>query len=80
MGTDEQAESDVAICLECEHITYADYEEGVKLCPLHAQAPALLAALEKLERGIRLWISEGVSEADLAQAQAVIALAKAEQS
>lgn len=43
---------------------------------LIAAAPDLLAALEALESGVRLWISRGVSDADLASARAAIAKAK----
>lgn len=45
---------------------------------LIAAAPELLAALERLESGIRLWISRGVSDEDMALARAAIAKARGE--
>ena len=40
--------------------------------PIIAAAPELLAALVKLERGIRLWMTEGVTDADMTEARAAI--------
>lgn len=45
---------------------------------LIAAAPDLLAALERLEAGVRLWISHGVSDEDMAAARAAIAKARGE--
>lgn len=45
---------------------------------LIAAAPDLLAALERLEAGVRLWISNGVSDEDMAAARAAIAKARGE--
>lgn len=45
---------------------------------LIAAAPDLLAALERLEAGIRLWMSRGVSNEDMAAARAAIAKARGE--
>lgn len=45
---------------------------------LISAAPDLLAALERLEAGIRLWISRGVSDEDMAAARAAIAKARGE--
>lgn len=45
---------------------------------LIAAAPEMLAALERLESGVRLWISRGVSDEDMAVAQAAIAKARGE--
>ena len=52
------------------------YDE--KDAALLAAAPELLAALRELERGIRLWISEGVSDEALTRAQAAIRAATGE--
>ena len=46
---------------------------------LIAAAPELLTALIKIERGVRLWMTEGVSEADMTDARAAIAKAKGAQ-
>jgi hypothetical protein len=40
-----------------------------------AAAPDLLAALERLESGIRMWMSRGVSDEDMSAARAAVAKA-----
>jgi hypothetical protein len=45
---------------------------------LIASAPDLLAALERLEEGVRLWISKPVDPSDMEAARAAIAKAKGE--
>jgi hypothetical protein len=49
-----------------------------RLCPLHAAAPALLAALEDLHRVVRARVPKSMSDVDAAliTARAAIALAK----
>jgi len=43
---------------------------------LIAAAPEMLAALERLEAGVRLWVSRGVSDEDMSAARAAIAKAR----
>lgn len=52
--------------------------EGLANARLIAAAPDLLAALERLEAGVRLWISRGVSDEDMDAARAAIAKARGE--
>ena len=52
------------------------YDEAAANAALIASAPELLAALERLERGVRLWVSVGVSDDDMTAARAAIAKAK----
>ena len=49
-----------------------------ELLGVYRAAPVMLAALRELERGIRLWISEGVSDEALTRAQAAIRAATGE--
>ena len=50
--------------------------QGMKNAALIIAAPDLLAALKKLEEGVRLWMTNGVSDDDMKQAQAAIAKAE----
>lgn len=59
-------------------ITMTCNPEGCANARLIAAAPDLLAALERLEAGVRLWISRGVSDEDMAAARAAIAKARGE--
>lgn len=52
-----------------------DIEDNARLI---AAAPELLDAVERLEAGVRLWTSRGVSDEDMKAAQAAIAKAKGE--
>lgn len=52
--------------------------EGCANARLMAAAPDLLAALERLESGVRLWMSRGVSDEDMTVARAAIAKARGE--
>ena len=54
-------------------IEYVDNDAAKANAHLCAAAPDLLAALRALERGIRLWASEGVADADFRTARALLA-------
>jgi hypothetical protein len=56
--------------------TLTETGHQLKVGPLLAAAPELLESLKALERGIRLWMSEGVSDEVMTRAQAVIARAE----
>lgn len=50
--------------------------DGEKNASLISAAPELLEALERLEAGVRLWMSRGVTDEDMEIARAAIAKAK----
>jgi hypothetical protein len=54
----------------------ATMESGEADSCLVAAAPCLLAAMERLERGIRLWMSSPVEDSDLEAARAAIGQAR----
>lgn len=51
-------------------------ENNRKRADLMAAAPEMFEALERLEAGVRLWISRGVSDDDMAVARAALQKAK----
>lgn len=52
-----------------------DPEKAANACLISA-APELLEAVERLEAGVRLWMSRGVTDEDMAFAKAAILKAK----
>ena len=54
------------------------YETACDNARLIAAAPELLAALERMEKGVRLWMTVGVTDDDMKAAQDAIRKAKGE--